>query len=58
MSAPARARVEVRGNATAEELAAVLVTLGQAAPGDEAPSRYEMWRARRIAALARRSPGK
>jgi hypothetical protein len=47
-------QVEVRGHASAEEIAAVLAVLSQRrAPG---PTRYERWRAERLAALRRTWP--
>jgi hypothetical protein len=42
--------IEVRGNATTDEIAAVLATLSQRLAGRR-PSRYEQWRAARIASL-------
>lgn len=46
--------VEVRGNATADEVAAVLAALSKRAT-DQArePDRYERWRRTRLAAVSR-----
>jgi hypothetical protein len=44
-------RVEVRGNPTAEEVAAVLATLAGLTARNRGPSRYELWRRGRMAAL-------
>lgn len=50
------AGVEVRGNATADEVAAVLASLAEIAARTVAPSRYERWRQERIVALRRTDP--
>ena len=47
------AGVRVRGNATAEELAAVLALVSHVERGVE-PDRYERWRLARLAALRAR----
>jgi len=43
--------VRVRGNATAEEIAAVLAAITRRERRDAASDRFEQWRRERIAAL-------
>jgi hypothetical protein len=45
--------VRITGGANAQEIAAVLEALRSAAAVDGSRSRYERWRQRRIAALAK-----
>ena len=49
-------QVTVRGNATADDVAAVLAVLRDLVLRAPAVSRYDQWRARRIAALRDEPP--
>jgi hypothetical protein len=48
--------VTIRGNATPEDVAAVLATLRELAQRAPAVNRYELWRSNRLAALRRLPP--
>lgn len=49
--------LEVRGGATPEEVAAVLAVVSQRDRSDQRHSRYELWRAGRVAALRATTTG-
>jgi hypothetical protein len=49
--------VEVRGNASAEEMAVVLALVSRSPQPLPAPTSYESWRRIRLAAVRRDQPG-
>jgi hypothetical protein len=49
--------VEVRGNASAEEMAVVLALVSRSPEPAAVPTAYETWRRTRLAALRRDRPG-
>jgi hypothetical protein len=49
--------VEVRGNASAEEMAVVLALVSRSPARPSAPTAYETWRRTRLAAMKRDQPG-